>query len=307
MAATNRPDVLDPALLRPGRFDRRVILDMPDINAREAILKVHTKNKPIANNVSLRDVAERTPGFSGADLANLLNEAAILAARRNKKQIEMTEILESVDKVLLGPERKSHILSEKERKITAYHEAGHALVAHELPHVDPVRKISIIARGRAAGYTLKLPEQDKHFKTKKEFTEELAVLLAGYETEKIIFGDVSTGAANDLKEATKLARSLIMEYGMSDSLGPRTFGEKEELIFLGREITEQKDYSEKVAEAIDKEIFKFISNARKDAQNILIKMKPKLEEIAKLLLKKETLEREEFESLFKKNRPKPKT
>ncbi len=298
MAATNRPDVLDPALLRPGRFDRQVVLDMPDINAREEILAVHAKNKPFAKNVALRDAAERTPGFSGADLSNLLNEAAILAARRDKKQIETVDILESVDKVLLGPERKSHILSEKEKKITAYHEAGHALVAHELPNVDPVRKISIIARGRAAGYTLKLPEQDKYFKTKVEFTEELAVLLAGYATEKEIFGDVSTGASNDLKQATRLAKKLITDYGMSETLEPRTFGEREELIFLGREITEQRNYSERIAEQIDKEISNFIGNARKTAENIISKMKPKLEEIVALLLKKETIERDEFEALF---------
>ena len=298
MAATNRPDGLDPALLRPGRFDRQVVLDMPDINAREEILAVHAKNKPFAKNVALRDAAERTPGFSGADLSNLLNEAAILAARRDKKQIETVDILESVDKVLLGPERKSHILSEKEKKITAYHEAGHALVAHELPNVDPVRKISIIARGRAAGYTLKLPEQDKYFKTKVEFTEELAVLLAGYATEKEIFGDVSTGASNDLKQATRLAKKLITDYGMSETLEPRTFGEREELIFLGREITEQRNYSERIAEQIDKEISNFIGNARKTAENIISKMKPKLEEIVALLLKKETIERDEFEALF---------
>ncbi len=299
IAATNRPDILDIALLRPGRFDRRIVLDVPDINDREEILKVHAVKKPLAPDVNLRRVAERTPGFTGADLNNLLNEAAILAARLNKKVIEMPDILESIEKVVLGPERKSHILSEKEKKITAYHEAGHALVAHELPHTDPVQKVSIISRGRAAGYTLKMPTEDKHMRTKTEFTGEIAVLMAGYATEKEIFGDLSTGASNDLKEATRLARRLIMEYGMSDDLGARTFGEREELIFLGREIHEQRDYSEKVAELIDKEISKFIKDGIKTASQIIKKMKPKLEEIVKALLAKETLEREEFEAIFK--------
>jgi len=305
MAATNRPDVLDPALLRPGRFDRRVILDEPDINDREAILEVHARKKPLAQDVSLRKIAERTPGFSGADLANLLNEAAILAARRNKKRIEMQDILESIEKVLLGPERKSHILTEREKKITAFHEAGHALVAHELPHADPVHKVSIISRGRAAGYTLKLPVEDKHLHSKSEFIDDLAVLLAGYVTEKEIFGEVTTGASNDLKQATLLARRLVTDYGMSETLGPRTFGEKEELIFLGREIKEQKDYSEKIAELIDKEINKLIANASKTAKEIITRMRSKLNEIALLLLKKETIEREEFEALFKQPKLEP--
>lgn len=299
MAATNRPDVLDPALLRPGRFDRRVILDEPDINDREAILEVHARKKPLSPDVVLRRIAERTPGFSGADLANLLNEAAILAARRNKKRIEMTDILESIEKVLLGPERKSHILNEKEKKITAFHEAGHALVAHELPHADPVHKISIVSRGRAAGYTIKLPVEDKHLHSKSEFIDDLAVFLAGYITEKEIFGEVTTGASNDLKQATDLARKLVTQFGMSEALGPRTFGEREELIFLGREIKEQKDYSEKIAELIDKEINKLIADASRTAKEITTKMRPKLNDIAELLLKKETIEREEFEALFK--------
>jgi len=299
IAATNRPDILDIALLRPGRFDRRVVLDLPNIEDREGILKVHARKKPLAADVNLRQVAERTPGFTGADLNNLLNEAAILAARRNKKQVEITDILESIDKVILGPERKSHLLSEEEKKITAYHEAGHALVAHELPNTDQVQKVSIISRGRAAGYTLKMPSKDKYFQTKSEFISELAVLVAGYITEKEIFGDVSTGAANDLKEATRLARRLIMEFGMSDVLGPRTFGKREELVFLGREITEQRDYSEKVAETIDKEISKFISQATDCAKDIIKKMRPKLEEIVSVLLVKETIEKDEFEAIFK--------
>lgn len=297
MAATNRPDVLDPALLRPGRFDRRVVLDEPDIADREAILKIHARQKPLSKEVSLRRVAERTPGFSGADLANLLNEAAILAARRNKKIIGMEEALESIEKVMMGPERKSRVLSEKEKKITAYHEAGHAIVAHFSPHTDPIQKISIIARGLAGGYTLKLPTEDKHMHTKLEFLEEIAVLLAGYVTEKEIFGDVTTGATSDLRRATALARKLITDYGMSENLGPRTFGEKEEMIFLGREIHEQRDYSEKIAEEIDREITVFISKAVKDAREIVQSQREKLEAVVAELMTKETLEKEDFEKL----------
>jgi cell division protease FtsH len=300
LAATNRPDVLDPALLRPGRFDRQIVLDEPDIADREGILKVHAKKKPLAKEVSLRRVAERTPGFSGADLANLLNEAAILAARRNKKIIEMNELFESIEKVMLGPERRSRVLTEKEKKITAYHEAGHAIVAHFLPNTDPVQKISIIARGQAGGYTLKLPIEDKHMHTKTEFTEEIAVLLAGYVTEREIFGDITTGATSDLRRATKLARKLITDYGMSESLGPRTYGEKEEMIFLGREITEQRDYSEKVAEQIDKEITHFIEHAVHTAKGIVNREKSILEKVVKVLMKQETLEKEEFDKIVGK-------
>src|SRR3989339_1773485 len=249
LAATNRPDVLDPALLRPGRFDRRVTIDRPDMKDREEILKIHARNKPMASGVDLKKIAQRTPGFSGADLANLLNEAAILTARRNKTKVGNDEIRESVEKVMMGPERKSHILSEKERKITAYHEAAHALVSHELPEADPVHKISIISRGQAAGYTLKLPLEDKHFHSRSEFIADLAVLLAGHTVEKEIFGEVTTGASSDLKHATRLVKSLISEYGMSEKMGARTFGEREEMIFLGKEIREQRDYSEKTAEA----------------------------------------------------------
>lgn len=303
MAATNRPDVLDPALLRPGRFDRRVILDEPDIADREAILKVHAKNKPLDESVNLRRVAERTPGFSGADLANLLNEAAILTARRNKKKIGFKECVESIEKVMLGPERRSHVISEKEKKITAYHEAGHALVAHELPNTDPVHKISIIARGRAGGYTLKLPIEDKHYHSKQELFENLVVMLAGQAVEKQVFGDITTGASSDLMQATKLARKIVTQYGMSDILGPRTFGEKEELIFLGREIKEHRDYSEKTAETIDKEVSKFLKRAYNTAGEIIRSKFSDLEEIVKRLMEKETLEREEFEAIFKAPRP----
>ena len=299
LAATNRPDILDPALLRPGRFDRRIILDMPDIKDRTEILKIHAQGKPFADSVSLKKIAERTPGFSGADLANLLNEAAILTARLGKGKIGMPEILESVEKVMLGPERKSHLLSEKEKEITAYHEAGHALVAHLLPHCDPVQKVSIIARGMAAGYTLKIPEKDKYLHTKSEFTDDLAAFLGGYAAEKAKFGEVTTGAANDLKQATALARKLVTKYGMSSLLGPRTFGLKEELIFLGREISERRDYSEETARLIDEEVSKFITSAYQQAQKIIKTNKKTLDKVAKLLLKKETLERPEFEKLFK--------
>lgn len=300
MAATNRPDVLDSALLRPGRFDRRVTLDLPDINDREMILKVHARKKPMAADVNLRQIGERTPGFSGADLSNLLNEAAILAALNNKKQINQLDIINSIDKILLGPERKSHILNKKEKEVTAYHEAGHALVAHLLPNTDPVRKVSIIARGMAAGFTLKLPSEDKKLHSRTEFIEELAVLLAGRIAEKKIFSEVTTGAQSDLREATKLAKRLITEYGMSDKLGLRTFGEREELVFLGRELHEQRDYSEKTAQDIDEEIHRLTQEAAKTAEKIIVENKGQLDKIAQELLVKETIEAEEFEKLFEK-------
>jgi cell division protease FtsH len=297
VAATNRPDVLDPALLRPGRFDRRVVLDMPDIGEREEILKIHARGKPLEPEVNLRQLAERTPGFSGADLSNLLNEAAIRAARNNQKTIFVGDTLESIEKVLLGPERKSHILLPKEREITAYHEAGHALVAHMLPHADPVHKISIISRGRAAGYTLKLPTEDKKMHSRAEFIDDLSVFLAGHLTELEIFGDVTTGASDDLKKATNLARNLVTSYGMSE-LGTRTFGDKEEMIFLGREIHETRDYSEKTAQDIDEEVGRIISRAREAACDIIKKERAKLDLIAKTLLEKETIEKDEFEKLM---------
>jgi cell division protease FtsH len=299
IAATNRPDVLDPALLRPGRFDRQVVLENPDIQDREAILKIHARKKPLKKDVSLRRIAERTPGFSGADLANILNEGAILAARQNKKIIDMEELFEAIEKVMLGPERKSRVITEKEKKITAYHEAGHAVVSHFLPHSDPVQKVSIIARGRAGGYTLKVPIEDKHMHTKAEYIEEIATLLGGYLTEKAVFGEVTTGATSDLRRATQIARRLITDFGMSDKLGPRTFGEKEEMIFLGREIHEQRDYSEKVAEQIDEEINDFISQAKGMAEKIIQDKKAELEKVVKVLLQKETLEKEEFEKIIK--------
>jgi len=297
ITATNRPDVLDPALLRPGRFDRQVVLDEPDIKDRYDILKIHAANKPLAKDANLQLVAQRTPGFSGADLANVLNEAAILAAKKNKKIIDNEDLLVSIEKVMLGPERKSRLLSDKEKEITAYHEAGHALVTHYLPHTDPVQKISIVARGQAGGYTLKMPEQDKHLQSKQEFIEEIAVLLGGYSTEKIVYNEVTTGATSDLRQATSLARRLVTDYGMSDKLGPRTFGEKEEMIFLGREIHEQRDYSEKVAEEIDQEINNFIHQARLMAEEIINNHRQELEALAHELIAKETIEKNTFEKM----------
>ncbi len=303
LAATNRPDVLDPALLRPGRFDRRVIVDLPDLKDREAILRIHAKGKILDSQINLHTLAARTPGFSGADLANLLNEAAILAAKLNKKKIEMDDILESIDKVMIGPARRSRILTPKEKKITAYHEAGHALVAHFSIHTDPVHKISIISRGQAGGYTIKLPVEDKHMHSYSEFLDDMAVLLGGYAAEKLIFKEVTTGATSDLKRATDLAKQLVTQYGMSKTLGPRTFGEREEMIFLGKEISEQKDYSEKTQEKIDKEVSDYIEQAFKVATNILIKQKSKLEKVSQALLEYEVLERRAFEKIVG---PKPK-
>lgn len=298
LAATNRPDVLDPALLRPGRFDRKIILDIPDINDREAILKIHSQGKPLALDVKLREVAERTPGFSGADLANLINEAALLAARRNKCQVFQEEMLESIEKVLLGPERKSHVLSKTEKEIAAFHEVGHAIVSSFLPQTEPVRKISIIARGMAAGYVLTVPSEDRKLKTKTAILSEITTLLGGYCAEKIKFKEITAGASNDLERASQLARKIVKEYGMS-SLGPVSFGKKEEMIFLGKEISEQRNYSEKTACQIDKEVEKFIKQAETQATKILIKKKKLLEKIAKVLIEKETIEREEFERLIK--------
>ena len=299
MAATNRPDILDFALLRPGRFDRRVVLDLPDINGREEILKIHTRDKVLGADINLRDIAERTPGFSGADLANLVNEAAILAARDNKKFISQKELLSSIEKVMLGPERKSRVFTEKEKKITAYHEAGHALVSLFLPGASELKKVSIISRGQAAGYTMKMPTEERYMKTRSEFLADIAALLAGYISESMIFHDVSTGAANDLEAATDLSRSLVTKYGMSDKLGPRSFGKTEGMIFLGKEITTEKDYSEETATLIDKEMNKIIDECYKKAKHILEEHKKQLEIIAQALIEKETLERIEIEALIK--------
>ncbi|MFA7169243.1 MAG: ATP-dependent zinc metalloprotease FtsH [Candidatus Paceibacterota bacterium] len=298
VAATNRPDVLDPALLRPGRFDRRVVIDLPDIKDREAILTVHSKNKPIAADTDLHTVAQRTPGFSGADLFNLLNEAAILTAKREKKTIGNDEILESIEKVMMGPERKNKTFLEKEKKLTAYHEAGHAVVGHILPNTDPIHKISIISRGRAAGYTLNLPQEDKSFHTRSEFVDELAMLLGGYAAENLIFHDLTTGASNDLKRASDLARKLITKFGMSEKMGPVVFGEQSETVFLGKELHEQRNYSEKIAAEIDTEIENFINEAYKTATEILRKNIDKLEKITARLMEIEVIEKEEFEALM---------
>jgi cell division protease FtsH len=299
IAATNRPDVLDPALLRPGRFDRRVILDLPDINEREEILKIHVKGKPLSENIKLRTIAERTPGFSGADLANLVNEAAILSARREKKIIEMQELTESIEKVILGPERRSKVINQKEKEIIAYHEAGHALVASNLENADPVQKVSIISRGQAGGYTMAVPTEDRRLHSKSYFLDELAVLLGGYVSEKIKFGDITTGASNDLERATQTAREMITRYGMSE-LGPRTFGKKEELVFLGREINEEKNYSEHTAESIDKEVSRFMAEAYAAAEKIIQEKSDILKNISDTLLEKETIEKDEFEKIVGK-------
>ncbi|MFC1594837.1 ATP-dependent zinc metalloprotease FtsH [Patescibacteria group bacterium] len=301
IAATNRPDVLDPALLRPGRFDRRVVLDLPDILQREAILKIHSVKKPLAKGVDLRKIAERTPGFSGADLANLVNEAAILTARQKRKEITEEDLVVSIEKVLLGPERKSRILSKQEKKIAAYHEAGHALVANTLPNVDPVHKISIVARGRAAGYTLKLPIEDKHLYSRSHFLDELAVSLGGYAAEDLVFGELTTGASDDIKKATALARNLVTRYGMSQKVGPVALGSDDELVFLGKELTVEKNYSEKVAAVVDGEISKFMKDALKQAQKVLKSRRKKLDEIAQYLIEHESLERDVFEKIAGKH------
>ncbi len=298
LAATNRPDILDPALLRPGRFDRKIVLDPPDVHDREAILKIHSIGKPLAKDIHFKEIAERTPGFSGADLANVANEAALLAARQNKTQIDQKEFLESIEKVLLGPERRSHILSKKEKEITAYHEAGHALVSTFMPQTEPVRKISIIARGMAGGYTLQVPSEERKMKTRTSFLSEIATLLGGYSAERLIFGEMTTGASNDLQRASDLARRLVKEWGMS-SLGPITFGEKEELVFLGKEMGEQRNYSEKVAQRIDEEVDIIIKEAQKKAEVILARQKPLLEKVAGVLIEKEIIEREEYERIIK--------
>lgn len=299
MAGTNRPDVLDPALLRPGRFDRRIILDMPDMKDRKDILTVHAKNKPLSKDVDLETIAKTTPGFSGADLENLLNEAAIFAARRNQKEVTMKDMHEAVEKVLLGPERKSRILSAREKEITAYHEAGHALVGHVLPKTDPIHKISIVARGIAGGVTWSLPQEDKHLLSDNELKDNLAMTLGGRAAEKIVFNEITTGAENDLRKATKMARQMVTEFGMSERLGNRVFGHKEELVFLGRELGEHKDYSDETASKIDEEVGRIISEAVRKATDILIKYKDKLHLIAKKLLKEETIEGPAFETLLK--------
>jgi len=306
IAATNRPDVLDPALLRPGRFDRRVVLDLPDIKGRKEILNIHAKNKPLAEDVNLNLIAERTPGFSGADLQNLMNEAAILAAREERKKISQFDLIRSIEKVLLGPERKSHLLTMEEKKIASYHEAGHALVASALPHSDPVHKVSIVSRGRAAGYTLKLPLEEKHLHSKSHFLDEMAVAMGGFSAERMIFNDTTTGAADDLRHATEIARALVVRYGMSDKIGPVSWGGRSEPVFLGKEFATEKNYSEDVAKEIDAEITSILNNSQNTAKDVLAKHKPVLDEIASTLMEKETIESDEFNAIISKHGIRPK-
>ena len=298
IAATNRPDILDPALLRPGRFDRRVTLDLPDLNGRIAILKVHSSGKPLTQGFSLETIAKQTPGFSGADLANLVNEGALLAARRNKKLIGMSEFQEAIDRVIAGPERKGRVISTREKEMTAYHEAGHALVAWKLPHADPVHKISIVPRGGMGGYTRLLPAEDRYLWTKNQFEDMLATALGGRVAEELIFTEITTGASNDLENSTKIALRMIKQYGMSESLGPRTFGKREELIFLGREIHETRDYSDKVAEEIDREVEKLIHEAYELAQDVVTTHQEKLVAVAQYLMEHESVEGEQLQRLF---------
>jgi cell division protease FtsH len=303
LAATNRPDILDPALLRPGRFDRRVVLDLPDIAGRQAILNVHIKGKPMDPDVNLEIVAKETPGFSGADLANLVNEAAILAARRGKTTITFDEFGEAVDRVIAGPERKSRIISHREKKITAYHEAGHALVGHKLTHSDPVHKVSIVARGDMGGYTRFVPTEDRHMVTKDQFKAMLATALGGRVAEEMVFNEPTTGATNDLERATQIARSMVTRYGMSEGLGPRTFGKMEEMVFLGKEIHEQRDYSEQVAQQIDKEVHDLIQAAYDTAKETLESNKAKLVQLARHLITNETIEGDDLNKLLESEAP----
>jgi len=304
IAATNRPDVLDPALLRPGRFDRQVVLDRPDIQGRRSILDVHTRGKPMEENVSIEALARQTSGFSGADLENLVNEAAILAARRNKKSVGRSELTEAIDRVIAGPQRKSRVISERERLMTAYHEAGHALVARMLAHSDPVRKVSIVARGMAGGYTRTVPDEDRIFKTQAQFRDDIAVFMAGQVSEQLVFEEISTGASNDIERATAIARRMVTEFGMS-SLGPLAFGKKEELVFLGREISEQRNYSDPVAFKIDEEVRAIIDDAHDRAHQVITEHFDRLEAIALLLIREETIDDEQLEHLFDTPRPKP--
>ncbi len=297
LAATNRPDVLDPALLRPGRFDRHVTMELPDIKEREEILKIHSVKVPLAGDTNLRKVAERTPGFSGADLANLINEAAILAARENQNSVTQAHVLESIEKVLLGPEKRSKVFSKLEKKVTAFHEAGHAVVTYYMPHTDPVRKISIISRGHAGGYTLKLPEEDKRLHSKSEFLSELATLMGGHVAELIKFKELTTGASNDLLQATNLARRIVTEWGMSD-LGPISYGHKDEFVFLGREIHESRNYSESTAMKIDEQVTKLLTEAKAKAKDILENNSEKFELVAETLMQRETIEQAEFDRLM---------
>ncbi len=299
IAATNRPDILDPALLRPGRFDRQIVVDRPDIKGRTAILGVHIKGKPIGDDVNLDVIAQRTPGFTGADLSNLVNEAALLTARKDKKVINMPEMEEAAERVIMGPERKSRVISDKEKRLTAYHEGGHTIVGMLLEHTDPVHKVTIIPRGRAGGYTLSLPKEDKYYATRSEMLDELKVLLGGRVAEALVLKEISSGASNDLQRATQLARQMICEYGMSDNIGPVTFGHRQDQVFLGRDIARDKDYSEEVAAEIDKEVRSFMEDAYAATEQLLSENIDKLHVIAEALMEKETLDEEEINQLVK--------
>lgn len=302
IAATNRPDILDPALLRPGRFDRQIVVDRPDINGRKAILGVHAKGKPMGNDVDLEVIAQRTPGFTGADLSNLVNEAALLTARKDKKVINMPEMEEAAERVIMGPERRSRVISDKEKRLTAYHEGGHTLVGMLLEHTDPVHKVTIIPRGRAGGYTLSLPKEDKYYATRSEMLDELKVLLGGRVAEAVVLKEISSGASNDLQRATQLARSMICEYGMSDNIGPVTFGHHEQQVFLGRDIARDKDYSEEVAAEIDKEVRSWLENAYAETEKLLTENIDKLHVLANALMERETLEENEIKECIEYGR-----
>ncbi|WP_352429308.1 ATP-dependent zinc metalloprotease FtsH [Thermoflexus sp.] len=303
MAATNRPDILDPALLRPGRFDRRVILDRPDVKGREAIFRVHLRGKPLDDDVDVAVLARATPGFVGADIANVVNEAAILAARKNKKKISMKDFEEAIEKVIAGPERKSRLITDREKRIIAYHEAGHAVVAYYLPNCDPIHKVTIIPRGMAGGYTMALPQEDRTLWTRSKFLDDMAMALGGRAAEEIVFGDITTGAAEDLERVTELARAMVTRYGMSEKLGPMVFGKKEELIFLGKEIAEQRDYSDAVAQEIDAEVRRLVMEAYERAKRILIEHRDKLEAVAQRLIEVETLDAEAFRAIMEGRAP----
>ena len=298
IAATNRPDILDPALLRPGRFDRQIVVDRPDLEGRRAILRVHAKGKPLAPGVDIDVLARRTPGFTGADLANMVNEAALLSARHHKKTIDMIELEEAIDRVVAGPEKKTRLISDREKEIIAYHETGHALVAHTLPNADPVHKISIIPRGRALGYTLTLPTEDKYLVTRSELIDELAMLLGGRTAEEMVFGDITTGDQNDIDRATKVARQMVMEYGMSDKLGPVTLGHKQEQVFLGRDFAAEPNYSDQVAFQIDQEVRRLVDEAHSEARKILTDQRDRLTTIAKILVERETIDKSELLDLL---------
>jgi len=307
VAATNRPDVLDPALLRPGRFDRQVILDRPDMRGRVSILKVHTKGKPLDKAVVIEEVARQSPGFSGADLANLVNEAAILSARRNKKVIGMSEFTEALERIVAGPERKSRVISDVEKRIIAYHEGGHAVVQRVLPKCDPVAKVTVISRGMALGYTMALPTEDRYLQAKSEFEDKIAGLLGGNAAERLVFGDTTTGASNDIEKATDIARRMVTEFGMSDKLGPLSFGKRDELVFLGREIGEQRNYSDDVARQIDEEVRAIIDRAYERAMEVLVTYRDRLDRLAEKLVAEETVDSEEFEKIFEDLPPKENT